>query len=68
MATVAHAITEIDVVSLKEPIETWPAGTKGTVVYDFGPDKMVEISNHRGEALGLPIVHESKLTLVEKYA
>jgi hypothetical protein len=29
---------------------------------------MVEISNDRGEALGLPIVHESTLTLIEKYA
>ena len=68
MAVVAQEIKEIDFVSLKERVGEWPAGTTGTVVMDFGSDKMVEISNERGEALDLPVIPASKLELVEKYS
>jgi hypothetical protein len=65
---VDQEIKEIDVVSFKESIEGWPAGTTGTVVADFGKDKMVEVSNHRGEALGFPVAPASKLELLTKYS
>jgi hypothetical protein len=68
MTIVDQEIKEIDVVSFKEAIEGWPAGTTGTVVADFGGDKMVEISNHRGEALGFPVAPASKLELLAKYS
>ncbi len=60
-------IEEIDVVSLVEAVNGWPAGTTGTVVMDLGEDKMVEISNERGEDLALPVVSADKLVLVGKY-
>ncbi len=37
-----YDIREIDVVSFKEAVGRWPSGTEGTVVVDFGDDKMVE--------------------------
>ncbi|HEX7279738.1 MAG TPA: hypothetical protein VF255_08965 [Solirubrobacterales bacterium] len=68
MPTADQRIGEIDFVSFKEAIEGWPAGTTGTVVADFGNDKMVEISNDRGEALGFPVAPVSKLELLVKYS
>ncbi|HEY6730855.1 MAG TPA: hypothetical protein VI039_07515 [Solirubrobacterales bacterium] len=67
MATVDQNIGEIDVVSFKEQVGRWPAGTTGTVVMDFGNQKMVEVSNPLGEALDLPIVAATNLDLVEKH-
>jgi hypothetical protein len=66
-AAIAQEINEIDVVSFKEPVGDWPAGTTGTVVMDFGSAKMVEISNERGEGLDFPVVPVTKLELVWKY-
>lgn len=68
MATVKQRIGEIDVVALVEAVGGWPAGTEGTVVGDYGDEKMVEISNERGETLDLPVVPVEKLRLVAKYS
>lgn len=53
MATVPHDITEHDVVALSEPIGTWPVGTRGTVVSDYGQTKLIEISDDNGATLDL---------------
>jgi hypothetical protein len=74
MATVKQTIGEIDYVELAEAIDKlegtgrWPAGTRGTVVHDYGDHKMVEISNDLGEALDLPVVPEEKLKLITKHS
>ena len=74
--TVKQTIGEHDVVAFTEPIAkaestgTWPAGTEGTVVSDFGEAKMVEISDdeHYGATLDMPIVPVEKLKLITKYS
>jgi hypothetical protein len=43
MATVKHVIEEHDVVAMREPIETWPAGTTGTVVSMYDDAALVEV-------------------------
>jgi len=78
MATrVKHTITEVDVVAFTKPIDktdycdttgTWPAGTIGAVVSDYGENKEVEISNDRGVPLDFPVVPVEKLKLVEKHS
>lgn len=68
MATIKQAIREIDVVELIEAADGWPAGTHGTVVHDLGETKMVEISNDRGETLGLPSIPADRLRLVAKHS
>jgi hypothetical protein len=74
MATVKHAIGEIDVVAFTDAIDKdegtgkWPAGTEGTVVIDLDDHKMVEISDDRGVALDFPVVPVEKLKLVEKHS
>jgi len=66
MAT-TQEIEEIDVVQLTEPVGHWPAGAEGTVVMDFGEDKMLEMAAEREDPLDLPIVHRDKLRLIVKY-
>jgi hypothetical protein len=66
MATVEHAIGEIDVVELLESVGRWPVGTIGTVVHDLGEWKQVEISDDHGVMLDLISVLEPKLRLVAK--
>lgn len=60
-------IEEIDVVQLIEPVGHWPVGAEGTVVVDFGEDKMLEMVDEHEDPLDLPIVHRDKLKLVAKY-
>jgi hypothetical protein len=75
-ATVKHTIGEHDVVAFTETIPTaestgtWPAGTEGTVVSDYGDHKMVEISDDEnyGATLDMPIVPVEKLKLIEKHS
>jgi hypothetical protein len=67
MAIAKQKIGEVDIVSFIEPVGDWPAGTRGTVVSDYGAEKMVEISNDRGETLDLPIVEVEKLRLESKH-
>ncbi len=74
MTTVKQAIGEIDVVAFTAEIEkddgtgTWPAGTEGTVVSDYGDHKMVEIVGDSGETLDLVTVPVEHLELVEKHS
>jgi hypothetical protein len=71
----SKAILENDVVAFTETIPkdestgTWPAGTEGTVVSDFGDHKMVEISDadNYGATLDMPTVPVEKLKLITKY-
>lgn len=51
MASTRRVIEEHDVVRFVEPIERWPAGTKGTVVAMHPEALMVEISDDQGCAL-----------------
>lgn len=67
MAVLNQSIKELDVVSFKESVGRWPAGTTGTVVMDLGRDKVIEVSNERGEALDLPTVPASKLDLIASH-
>jgi len=64
---VRQEIEEIDVVELTEPAGHWPAGAEGTVVMDFGEEKMLEMAGDREDPLDLPIVHRDKLILIGKY-
>jgi hypothetical protein len=72
--TVKQTIGEHDVVAFTETIAkaehtgTWPAGTIGAVVSDYGDHKMIEIVGEKGETLDMPIVPVEKLELVEKSA
>jgi hypothetical protein len=70
MATVKHAIGEIDVVELLDSVGKWPVGTQGTVVSDHGDVKLVEISEDQppGQMLDLITVAESRLKLIAKYS
>jgi hypothetical protein len=74
MATVKHAIGELDVVELLDPVEKvelegqWPAGTMGAVVSDHGELKLVEIADETGEMLDLVSVRESRRKLVAKHS
>lgn len=79
MATrVKHTISEIDVVAFTEAIDktdysadatgTWPPGTEGTVVSDYGDHKEVEISDDNGIALDYVIVPVEQLKLIEKHS
>jgi len=75
MSTIEHTIGEIDVVAFTETIDktdgtgTWPAGTIGTVVSDYGDHKEVEISDadNYGATLDMPVVPVEKLKLITKY-
>lgn len=66
MATVRHMIGELDVVELRDAVGRWPAGTRGTVVSDYGEVKQVEISESEppGAMLDLIQVSEPRLRLV----
>ncbi len=75
MATITkHAIGEHDYVALTEAIDkdestgTWPAGTRGTVISDYGDHKMIDISNELGETLDMPTVPVEKLKLISKHS
>lgn len=68
MATVKHAIGEIDVVELLDTVGKWPAGTSGTVVDEHGEHKLIEISDDQGVTLDLISVAEPRLKLVAKHS
>ncbi|HZV72533.1 MAG TPA: hypothetical protein VFF79_02350 [Conexibacter sp.] len=49
-----RVIEEHDVVRLLEPVERWPAGTEGTVVFVHSPDvMMVEMPGEADSCLDL---------------
>jgi hypothetical protein len=52
MTRVKHEISEHDVVSLRGPVDKWPAGTFGTVMSDYHRGMfLVEIRDPTGEPL-----------------
>jgi hypothetical protein len=51
MTTVKHAISEHDVVILREPIGAWTAGTSGAVISLYGATALVEITDPHGKTL-----------------
>jgi hypothetical protein len=69
MATVKHAIGELDYVELLDPVGRWPAGTRGTVVDEHGEWKQIEISESEppGAMLDLISVAESRLKLISDH-
>ena len=67
MATVKHAIGEIDYVELLDAVGRWPAGTRGTVVDERGEWKQIEISDDRGQMLDLISVAEPRLKLIARH-
>jgi hypothetical protein len=65
--TIKQEIEEIDVVVLTEAVGHWPAGAEGTVVIDYGEEKLLEMVDQVDDPLDLPVVHRDKLRLVAKY-
>ena len=51
MATVKHAISEHDVVVLRQPVGAWPTGTTGAVISVYDSVVLVEITGPGGKAL-----------------
>lgn len=71
MATIVkHAIGEHDVIAFTDTVAkaesagTWPAGTKGTVISDYGDHKLIDIVGEQGETLDMPTVPVEKLKLI----
>jgi predicted lipase len=68
--TIKQTITEHDIVELTEEIPkdkglgTWPAGTRGAVICDFGEQKLLDIVRKDGVTLDEPVVPVEKLKLI----
>jgi len=62
MASVKHAISEHDVVVLREPVGTWPAGTTGAVISAYDDETvLVEITGPGGKTLDTVKVQTDRL-------
>ncbi|HLM86534.1 MAG TPA: hypothetical protein VK272_10155 [Solirubrobacteraceae bacterium] len=61
MATAKHAISEHDVVILREPVGAWPAGTVGAVVSVYDGTLLVEITGPGGKTVDTIRVSARKL-------
>lgn len=68
MAPLKQAIRENDVVGFTRPIGRWPKGMQGTVVSEHGVDKLIEVSDDRGQMLDLISVPEQQLRLIAKFS
>ena len=68
MSTTHMIIDEHDVVSLRNSVEGWPAGTVGAVVAIFRSDMWVEVVNEAGDTFDLVFVPPEQLELVRKWA
>lgn len=66
MATTKHAISEHDVVVLREPAGAWPAGTTGAVVSTYDDTLLVEITGPAGKTLDTIQVPADHLTLKQR--
>jgi hypothetical protein len=64
MSTTRTVIGELDVVALLNPVGDWPAGTRGTVIYDHPDVKLVEICNEFGEGVDELDVPSDQLKVV----
>jgi len=62
MATVKHAISEHDVVVLREPVGAWPAGTTGAVISLYDDSLLVEITDDDGKTADMIRVPAERLT------
>jgi Domain of unknown function (DUF4926) len=73
-AITKHAIGEHDVVAFTEKIAkaestgSWPAGTIGAVISDYGEAKLIDIVGKDGATLDMPTVPVDKLELVEQHS
>jgi hypothetical protein len=68
MATVKHAITENDVVALRERVGGWAEGTVGTAVSIYDDAALVEVSDDvSGEALDMFVVPAELLEIRPRY-
>lgn len=63
MASVEHVISEHDVVELRGETSGWLAGTVGTVVRDYGDEKLVEIADVHGRSTALVRVPDDRLRI-----
>jgi hypothetical protein len=63
MATVKPAISEHDVVVLREPVGAWPAGTTGAVVSVYDGTMLVEITGPGGKTVDTIQVPVERLSL-----
>jgi hypothetical protein len=61
MATVKHAISEHDVVVLRESVGAWPAGTTGAVISVYDDMLLVEITGPDGKTLDTIQVSAARL-------
>jgi hypothetical protein len=66
MSTTQTIIDEHDVVTLSNPVDGWPAGTKGTVVSMFPSHRWVEIVHEDGEDFDIVSVRPEELQLFWK--
>lgn len=68
MTTVKHAISEHDVVVLRESVGTWPAGTVGAVISAYGSTMLVEITGPGGKTLDTIQVPADRLAVKRRSA
>jgi hypothetical protein len=74
MAAVKQAIGKSDVVELMEAVHRtegvgkWPAGTRGTVLEDFGDRRVIEIPCHCGGIEDFLTVPIEQLKLIRKHS
>lgn len=66
MITTQTFIGELDVVALRNTVDGWPAGTRGTVVEMFPSHRWVEIVHEDGEDFDIVSVRPEDLKLVWK--
>jgi hypothetical protein len=55
---------ELRMAELREPVDSWPAGTRGTIVDAFEDEAILEITGEDGSALALLSLPYSALTLL----
>jgi predicted dinucleotide-binding enzyme len=63
MATVKHAISEHDVVVLREPVGAWPACTTGAAISIYDDTVLVEITGPDGKTLDTIQVPATRLSV-----
>lgn len=66
MSTTETSIGEHDVVTLRNPVDGWPAGTKGAVISVFSTHRWVEVADEEGKCFDLVWAPTVELELVQK--
>jgi hypothetical protein len=66
MSTTQTVIGEHDVVTLRNSVDGWPAGTEGTVVSVFPTHRWVEVGDGQGESLDIVSLPPDQLELIWK--